>query len=140
MWQYLVYFLAGGVLVAAAAYVGNHYGGRLAAVVTSVPVVFLLSLALTYRSSGVGASLEYVKATLMLLPVFIAYALVTAWLLPRMNSLAALLPGLLLYLVPVHTTRRRPARSSVQQLSRPPEQPGEPKHGETTSEQSGPSN
>ena len=115
MWQYLVYFLAGGVLVATIAYVGNHHGGTLAALVTSVPVVFLLSLALMYRSSGVGGSLEYVRATLMFLPVFIAYAVLTAWLLPRMNSLAAMIPGLVLYLVPAYIIRSRQLRGAMRQ-------------------------
>ena len=66
MWQYLLYFLIGGVLVATIAYVGSQHGGRLAAVVGSVPVIFLMSLVLMYRSGGVGASVEHVRGTLTL--------------------------------------------------------------------------
>jgi hypothetical protein len=133
MWQYLLYFLIGGALVAAIAYVGNHHGGWLAAVVTSVPVVFLLGLVLIYRNGGVGTSVEYVRGTLTLLPVFVAYAILTIWLLPRMHSLVALLPGLMFYLVPVYVIRRR-RRDGVVREGQVISVPYEPAHESQSAE------
>ena len=101
MWQYLLYFVVGGTTVAAVAYIGTHYGGLVAAFVTSLPVLFLVAVILLYRNGGVDAGLQYIKGCLLLLPLFILYAVLTAWLLPRLGSLTAMIPGLALYLVPV---------------------------------------
>jgi len=46
MWQYLVYFVIGGTVVATVAYIGTHHGGLVAAFVASLPVFFLVSLTL----------------------------------------------------------------------------------------------
>ena len=46
MWQYLLYFVMGGVTVATVAYICTHHGGLVAAFVTGLPVFFLVSLTL----------------------------------------------------------------------------------------------
>ncbi|HUV44249.1 MAG TPA: hypothetical protein VMW13_05405 [Dehalococcoidales bacterium] len=110
MWQYLVYFMIGGSVVATIAYVGTHHGGLLAAFVASLPVLFFVSLTLLYRNGGLDAALQYVKGSLLFLPVFVLYAVLTAWLLPRLGSLTAIIPGLALYFVPLLAFKRAQRR------------------------------
>jgi hypothetical protein len=105
MWQYLAYFVIGSTVVATVAYVGTHYGGLAAAFVASLPIVFLVSLTLLYRNGGVNVSLQHIKGSLLFLPVFALYAALTARLLPRLGTLAGMVPGLALYIVPLVALR-----------------------------------
>jgi len=70
MLQYLIYFLAGGTVVALVAYVGSRGNAVLAALVASLPVLFLLNVLVMYRGGGVVASITYVKGALLFLPAF----------------------------------------------------------------------
>ena len=101
MLQYMIYFLVGCTVVTAVAYVGSRGNGILAAVIASLPVLFLTSVLLMYRNGGVATSLEYVKGSLLFLPAFACYATLTIWLLPRLGMPEALLPSLPIYLLPV---------------------------------------
>jgi len=101
MWQYFIYFLIGGTVVASVAYVGSHSNGMLAAFVASLPVLFLASILLMYRNGGVSASIAYVKGSLLFLPMFPCYAALVIWLLPRVGLPEALVAGLPIYMVPI---------------------------------------
>lgn len=118
MWQYLVYFLVGGMLVALVAYLGSRGNGMLAAFVASMPILFLLNVLLIYRSGGAAATVTCARGYLLFLPAFACYATLTIWLLPRLGIPKALLPGLLIYLVPVMTRKLlRPKVSKTTGLS-----------------------
>jgi len=119
MLQYLIYFLAGGTVVALVAYVGSRGNGMLAALVASLPVLFLLNVLLMYRNGGVASSLEYVKGSLLFVPAFVSYAALTIWLLPHLGMPKALLPGLPIYLVPMMMIRKvvRPRVSKGKAIS-----------------------
>ncbi len=114
MLQYFIYFLIGGTVVALVAYVGIRGNGILAACVASLPILFLLNVLLMYRNGGVTTSLDYVRGSLLFVPAFVCYATLTAWLLPRLGTPEALLPGLPIYLLPmmirkvVHSKVSRP--------------------------------
>ena len=101
MLQYFVYFLIGGTVVTVVAYIGSRSNGFLAALVASLPILFLLNVLLMYRNGGVVTSLEYVKGSLLFVPAFVCYATLTIWLLPRLGMPEALLPGLPIYLLPM---------------------------------------
>jgi len=101
MLQYFVYFLIGGTVVTVVAYTGSRSNGFLAALVASLPTLFLLNVLLMYRNGGAASSLDYVRGSLLFLPAFVGYAMLTAWLLPRLGIPEALLPGLPIYLLPV---------------------------------------
>jgi len=101
MLQYFLYFLIGGTVVTVVAYIGSRSNGFLAALVASLPILFLLNVLLMYRNGGVTISLDYVRGSLLFLPAFACYAVLTIWLLPRLGMPWALLPGLPIYLVPV---------------------------------------
>lgn len=106
MWQYFVYFLVGGTVVTMVAYIGSRFNGFLAALVASLPILFLLNVLLMYRNGGVTTSLDYVRGSLLFVPAFVCYAMLTVWLLPRLAMPWALLPGLPIYLLPVIVIRK----------------------------------
>jgi uncharacterized membrane protein (GlpM family) len=105
MLQYLIYFLVGGTVVALVAYIANRGDSILAALVASLPILFLINVLLTYRNGGVDASIIYAKGSLLFLPAFICYAALTIWLLPYLGMPKSLLPGLPVYLLPMMIRR-----------------------------------
>ena len=109
-------------MVTVVAYIGSRSNGFLAALVASLPILFLLNVLLMYRNGGVVTSLEYVKGSLLFVPAFVCYATLTVWLLPRLGMPEALLPGLPIYLLPMMI--RKVVRSKFQRqkpyLLKPP--------------------
>jgi len=105
MLQYLIYFLIGGTVVAVVAYLGSRGDSILAAFVASLPVLFLLNVFVIYRVGGINGSLAYAKGVVLMLPVFVFYAALTIWLLPRLGMPKALMLGLPVYLIPVAAIR-----------------------------------
>jgi uncharacterized membrane protein (GlpM family) len=112
MLQYLIYFLIGGTVVAAVAYLGSRGDSALAALVASLPVLFLLNVFVMYRAGGMNGSLTYAKGVVLMLPVFVFYAALTIWLLPRLGMPKALILGLPVYLIPVVAIRMRRHKTS----------------------------
>ena len=112
MLQYLIYFLIGGTVVAAVAYLGSRGDSALAALVASLPVLFLLNVFVMYRAGGMNGSLTYAKGVVMMLPIFVFYAALTIWLLPRLGMPKALVLGLPVYLIPVVAIRMRRHKTS----------------------------
>jgi len=92
-------------VVTVVAYIGSRSNGFLAALVASLPILFLLNVLLMYRNGGAASSLEYVRGSLLFLPAFVGYATLTLWLLPHLGMPWALLPGTPIYLVPVMIKR-----------------------------------
>ena len=112
MLQYLIYFLIGGTVVAAVAYLGSRGDSALAAFVASLPVLFLLNVFVMYRAGGMNGSLTYAKGVVLMLPIFVFYAALTIWLLPRLGMPKALVLGLPVYLIPVVAIRMRRHKTS----------------------------
>lgn len=106
MWHYLLYFLIGGTVVTAVAYIGGRGNGVLAAFVASLPVLFLLNVLLMYRNGGIAASITYTKGSLLFLPAFACYAALTVWLLPHLGMPKALVLGLPIYAVPIIVAKK----------------------------------
>ena len=111
MWQYLLYFLIGGSIVALVAYFVNQGNQLLAILVGNIPVLFLLNVILTYRAGGSMGSITYAKGALISLPFFIIFVLITLLILPRINTPTAILPAMLVYIIPplVFYRKRRSA-------------------------------
>jgi len=105
MLQYIIYFLIGGSVVTAVAYVGSRGNGILAAVIASLPILFSLNVFLICRNGGIPTTLAYVKGSLSFVPAFVCYAALTVWLLPHLGVVKALLAGLPVYLLPVMIRR-----------------------------------
>ena len=98
MWYYVIYFIAGGALVTSVAYLANRGNPFLAALVGSIPVMFLLNIHLVYQAGGLSSSLAYSRSVLSLLPVFILFVVATMRLLPQLGMPKALFPGIAVYL------------------------------------------
>jgi len=121
MWHYLFYFLIGGTVVTVVAYIGSRGNGMLAAFVASLPMLFLLNVLLMYRNGGVDASITYTKGALLFLPAFACYAALTIWLLPHLGMPKALVPGLLIYTVPIIMIKKiRPKMLKAKARSKQP--------------------
>ena len=98
--NYLYCFLAGGAVVAAVSFVSSKTNGLTAALVGSVPVLFMINLAAVYHNGGLDASLDYARGSLFWLPFFVLFVLCTLWLLPRIGSPLAVLASLPVFAVP----------------------------------------
>jgi len=103
------------------AYIGSRGNGMLAAFVASLPMLFLLNVLLMYRNGGVDASITYTKGALLFLPAFACYAALTIWLLPHLGMPKALVPGLLIYTVPIIMIKKiRPKMLKAKARSKQP--------------------
>ena len=127
MWSYALYFVVGGTVVTAVAYVGKHGDGMTAAFIASLPVLFIINVLLLYQHGGVSAGMAYARGALMYLPMFVGCVLLTMVLLPRIGLPLAMLAGVSVYALPAavrplvvrHRTRRQSLlRSSDSALSR----------------------
>jgi hypothetical protein len=116
MWSYVLYFLLGGTIVSAVAYVGTHSDGMTAAFVASLPTIFIINILLLYHNGGVSAGMSYARGALMYLPLFIGCVSLTMFLLPRIDMVWALVAGLSVYGVPIlvrHSRGRRVIAQAV---------------------------
>jgi ABC-type transport system involved in multi-copper enzyme maturation permease subunit len=130
MWQYLLYFLIGGTIVALVAYFVNQGNQLLAILVGNIPVLFLLNIILAYRAGGSVSGIAYAKGALISLPFFIIFVLMVLLILPRVNTPAVILPAMLVYIIPpiIFYRRRRhafqrseiPANSFAEGQTMPP--------------------
>ena len=110
MWQYMLYFLLGGSIVALVAYLVNQGNQILTILVGNLPVLFLLNIILAYRVGGAMSSITYAKSALLSLPFFAIFVLIMLLILPRINTPAAILPAMLIYIIPPLVFFRRKQR------------------------------
>ncbi len=117
MWPYLVYFIIGGTVVSAVAYVGKNGDSMTAGFVASLPILFIFNLFLLYHHGGMSAGLSFTRGALVYAPVFIIFVLLTLFLLPRLGMFWAVLGGISMYSVPAvvrpYVVRRNTARASI---------------------------
>ena len=73
----------------------------LAALVASLPVLFLTNVLLLYHNGGVTASITYARGALLFLPTFASYAALTFWLLTHVGMPEVLFFGIPVYLMPL---------------------------------------
>jgi uncharacterized membrane protein (GlpM family) len=126
MWQYILYFLIGGSIVALVAYLANQGNQLLTILVGNLPVFFLLNLILVYRNGGTTSSITYAKGALISLPFFIVFVLITLLILPRINTPMAILPAMLVYIIPPLVYYRRKQRVFQEsEIARKPAEEGQ---------------
>jgi uncharacterized membrane protein (GlpM family) len=95
----LLYFLIGGIIVALTTYFGSQGKGLLAAFISFLPSITIVTLCAIYFSEGVSATTSYIKGMLVLLPAWFLYALCLFYTLPRIGLLPSLFISVSLYLV-----------------------------------------
>jgi len=89
----------------------NQGNQLLAILVGNIPVLFLLNITLAHRVGGATSSIAYAKGALISLPFFIIFVLIVLLILPRINTTAAILPAMLVYIIPPFILHRRKHRA-----------------------------
>jgi len=100
MWQYLLYFLIGGSVVALVAFLANQGNQLLAVIAGNLPVMFIFNTFLLCRIGGTTNAIAYARGSLLLLPFFILFVITMMMLLPRTNATLAALVAMLAYVAP----------------------------------------
>lgn len=93
-----VYFVIGGLVVAAATYFGSQAKSLLAAFITFLPSITVVTLCSIYFASGTVPAVSYAKGMLMLLPCWVLYIVSVIFLLPRIGLAGSLIVGISAYL------------------------------------------
>ena len=95
----VVYFLIGGVIVAATTYLGSLGRGYLAAFVALFPGITVITFIAIYLQSGPHAVEDYAKGILILTPAWVLYILGIFFLVPRIGMGYTLLISVGVYLL-----------------------------------------
>jgi uncharacterized membrane protein (GlpM family) len=95
----LLYFVLGGVIVAAVSYFGSQGKSQVAAFIAFLPSTSLIALCTIYLSSGTQTAVSYAKGMLILLPPWVLYVVSVIVLLPRIGLAATIAVSVAIYLV-----------------------------------------
>ena len=93
-----IYFVIGGVIVAAVTYFGSQAKGQLAAFIAFLPSISVITLCTIYFASGTEEAVSYAKNMLILLPPWLLYVIGVILLLPRIGLAGALSVSVAAYL------------------------------------------
>jgi uncharacterized membrane protein (GlpM family) len=94
-----LYFLIGGIVVAATTYFGSHSKGLMAAFLAFLPSISVVTLCSIYLGNGTDAALSYAKGMLFLLPPWVLYIIAVIFLLPRLGLALSLIISVAVYVV-----------------------------------------
>jgi uncharacterized membrane protein (GlpM family) len=94
----LLYFVLGGAIISAVTYFGSQSRGMLAAFITFLPTVSVISLCTIYLASGTQSAISYAKSMLVLLPPWFIYVIGVIFLLPRIGLVYSLIVSISVYL------------------------------------------
>jgi uncharacterized membrane protein (GlpM family) len=94
-----LYFVIGGLTVAATVYFGSRGQGLLAAFIGVFPGVTVITFCAIYFQSGVGPTVSYARGMLILLPPWILYVLGVIFLMPRIGLAPTLIVSVLVYVI-----------------------------------------
>lgn len=97
--------------MALVAYFVNQGNQLITILVGNLPVLFMLNIFLAHRVGGATSSIAYAKGALISLPFFIAFVLIVLLILPRVNTTAAILPAMLVYIIPPFLINRKRRRA-----------------------------
>ena len=93
-----IYFVIGGVIVAAVTYFGSHAKGQLAAFIAFLPTISVITLCTIYSAAGTERAVSYAKSMLVLLPPWVLYIIGIIFLLPRIGLVGSLAVSIAAYL------------------------------------------
>lgn len=93
-----VYFVIGGVVVSAATYFGSQAKSLLAAFISFLPTISVVTICSIYFASGIQATVSYARGMLMLLPPWVLYIIAVIFLMPRVGLAGSLIVGVAIYL------------------------------------------
>lgn len=101
-----IYFVIGGVIVAAVTYFGSQAKGQLAAFIAFLPSISVITLCTIYFASGTQEAVSYAKSMLILLLPWLLYVIGVILLLPRIGLAGALSVSIAAYLGAAFLTMR----------------------------------
>jgi uncharacterized membrane protein (GlpM family) len=93
-----LYFVIGGAIISAVTYLGSHAKGQLAAFISLLPLITVVTICSIYLSSGVKETVSYAKNMLILLPPWILYVVGVILLLPRVGLASSLVISIAVYI------------------------------------------
>ncbi len=97
--RYILYFIIGGFTVSLATYLASTARGLLAAFVTNLPFLTLISFIAIYYESGEGAVLSYARGLILMLLPWITYIFTIILLMKRGGFILSLSLGVLFYII-----------------------------------------
>ena len=97
--KYLLYFLAGGVVVSVVTYFASHARGLVAAFFANLPVVTMITFLTIYFESGEKAVVSYAEGLIIMLIPWLAYVFSIVFLTKKTGFFPSLIIGISLYLV-----------------------------------------
>jgi hypothetical protein len=95
----VLYFLLGGAVTALTVYLGNVGRGTLAAFITSLPLLTILSFLLIYAESGSKMVEEYAWGLLIFTPPWLCYVSIVLLGVSRIGLLKSITLGVLLFVI-----------------------------------------
>jgi hypothetical protein len=98
-WQYVLYFLFGGLLVSGVTYLANQSRSLLAAFIATLPVMTTSTFILIYFTTGQEAVLSYAKGLVVMVFPWLVFILAVIVLSPRIGFIVSLVAGLCLQIV-----------------------------------------
>jgi uncharacterized membrane protein YecN with MAPEG domain len=93
-----LYFVIGGLTVAAVTYFGVQGKSEFAVFIAFLPSTTLLTLVTIYLGGGTGAAVSYAKSMLILLPAWVIYVVGVIFLLPRLGIALSLVVSVAAYI------------------------------------------
>jgi len=90
LWQLALYFILGGAVVASVTYFGSQGKGMVAAFLSMLPTISLITIISIYIQTGHEGSTAYLKGMLYVVPVWLLYIGLTIVLLPRLGLVPTL--------------------------------------------------
>jgi hypothetical protein len=96
--KYILYFLAGGVIVSVVTYFASQAKGLLAAFIANLPVITLVTFLTIYFESGQAAVVSYAQGLVIMLFPWLAYIFSIIFLTKKVGFIPSLIIGVSLYL------------------------------------------
>ncbi len=96
--KYILYFLAGGVIVSVVTYFASQAKGLLAAFIANLPVITLVTFLTIYFESGQAAVVSYAQGLVIMLFPWLAYIFSIIFLTKKVGFIPSLIIGVFLYL------------------------------------------
>jgi uncharacterized membrane protein (GlpM family) len=96
--KYLLYFLAGGVVVSVVTYFASQAKGLLAAFIANLPVITLITFLMIYSDSGQKAVVSYAEGLIIMLIPWLAYIFSIIFLTKKVGFIPSLIIGFFFYL------------------------------------------
>jgi hypothetical protein len=93
----LLYFVLGGLIVAATTYFGSRGQSIWAAFIALLPGITVITFITIYLQSGASAVTSYAKGMLILLPSWVLYIVGLIFLVPRIGIIYGLIASVVIY-------------------------------------------